>query len=1446
MSSQFMDNNNNSTEKKLYLHPKFLTPLGASSITAINPYNFFPQGIPGYTIQTNAFTESPFFHKNYNPLDNLSLNSDRTETKKIQINPKQQTLPIQGKIQERSILNRSDPISNIPENDRNIYPKRSEPDIFSTDIESKNPYSEANFEEIANTTDAQKLTADDCQNLQQKPIQTVSSEDLTTDDRSKTTSTEAFEQELDSDTPKLSPQNFPVQQRPIQTVLSEDLTTDDRPKTTSIQNLSQNESTSSHSIQQRSIQTKISNRLSTDGEHNDPSSETLQENKPRVTSKLNSASVSNQQKLIQTKTSDHLETRKEHKDPITETRDTVKSNFNAPEAGEQKAIQTASSNDLIIDKSPKTPSSETLRQNEPTQILSTQQRSIQAKTTDRLATEAHLTSHGTYILKQNEAAIDTQTLSSDPTTTQQRSIQAKTTNYLANDDRSKTSSKESLNTNLQSDTSRLKSDPPFTQQKLIQTKTTDRSTTESQTPNTEDLSQNEPTDNPPTQQRSIQIKTDNERKSSITEVLSPNLQSGTAKLSSDPFVQQKPIQTKIGDRQSLNLEVSSQDILKDTPKSSQPSSNLVTNREDKDPNLERENRSNDTLSKQERSIQAKTSDLLPTESEHRDLSLQTSDTVESNLNSLNASEQKPIQTSSSKNLVTKDRSKPLVNKPLSQNQLTETSKLSSIPLANQQKPIQTKAIDKLGTDSKPEDLNIVPDVSQSPSNAIQQGSIQTKVTTNNLASDWERKNPSIPSLKQNLGKNPNLTSISSAPQQRSIQNKTIDDLRTEDKSIAANTETSDTVKSNLNIPNDDEQNIIQTASLEQLPTEENSTIPSTKVLEREKDSDDTSTTLNPQLPIIQQKPTQNISNLSLTTNNNSTTPNTDNSLETNEAIDDIQTLSFNTTPIEQNLIQTKTDDRPTTNNTNANPQITDTVQSNFDTSEIIEQKEIQAPLARELPITDDRLSTPNTEVIKQDEQADTSILRSAPLFPQEQPIQNKTTEENTQHQADLALSETANTSTAQEVSIQTRKYTPPAITQKTIQTNSSHQLETDDEISTPSRDNLKQEQLDDTSVLNPVQFEDNFNDPLSFQGKLIQTNSSDRLKNNDNELSSDLHSGSCQRQGGANIARKKEEIDPLSSQQKSISIISSKELKTDGELTSQSTEYLREIEKNNSNELNPEPFISQREPIQTKIDRNLANESDRRSISEPRSARKNKIETNFSNIDSSLDNFSEPIQTFSKNYVKIINQSNLLDNLSENTQDLSRKFDNNGENNSKNLQNLSKKPDNQLTNKKPSLQQNESDNSSSEEVENVPESWSNIEELLAKSSIPDPPKDPAIDRRSVRSIIVQPLLQSENLTYKTASPELKFPINSSVSNSGRFENENQTIQTEPINDETAEELENSEFSERSTSIDSNKEDDDGDDDDLEVLAREIYWSIRQRIEIERERQGNYYSGTSGW
>ena len=206
--------------------------------------------------------------------------------------------------------------------------------------------------------------------------------------------------------------------------------------------------------------------------------------------------------------------------------------------------------------------------------------------------------------------------------------------------------------------------------------------------------------------------------------------------------------------------------------------------------------------------------------------------------------------------------------------------------------------------------------------------------------------------------------------------------------------------------------------------------------------------------------------------------------------------------------------------------------------------------------------------------------------------------------------------------------------------------------------------------------------------------------------------------------------------------------------------------------------------------------------------------------------------------------SALLDNLSENTQDLSKQFDNNENHRSKKVQNLSKKSEDRLRPKTHSLEQNESDNLSTEEVENIPENWSNIEELLAKSSPPDLPKNAPSMRQ--RSITVQPLLQSKNLTYENELSELDFTINRNVSNDRRVESENKIIQTEQINDETAEDLETYESSERSLNIDSHEEENDGNDDDLEVLAREIYWSIRQRIEIEQERQGNYYSGTSGW
>ncbi|MGA7954719.1 MAG: hypothetical protein WCA07_14495 [Gloeobacterales cyanobacterium] len=43
------------------LYPQFLMPVAAESLMAVNPFMFFPEGIPGYQLPENPFQESPFF-----------------------------------------------------------------------------------------------------------------------------------------------------------------------------------------------------------------------------------------------------------------------------------------------------------------------------------------------------------------------------------------------------------------------------------------------------------------------------------------------------------------------------------------------------------------------------------------------------------------------------------------------------------------------------------------------------------------------------------------------------------------------------------------------------------------------------------------------------------------------------------------------------------------------------------------------------------------------------------------------------------------------------------------------------------------------------------------------------------------------------------------------------------------------------------------------------------------------------------------------------------------------------------------------------------------------------------------------------------------------------------------------------------------------------------------
>ncbi|MDJ0727742.1 MAG: hypothetical protein QNJ38_21790 [Prochloraceae cyanobacterium] len=1475
-----MNNKNNTAEQKLYLQPKFLTSLGASSIMTINPPNFLSQEIPGYEAENNPFENSYFFYKNHNPLNSSSQNEIQpNKIDKYNIKFPQQNPSVQTKIKENSILNRSDLAPKSPDRapakgeispprDRIISPQRS--DISSTNIDI-NTARTTDFEAIK---DEEKFSpSDSAKNpIQTKLIQNFSREDLATEEHPKNYSKEALEAVKNSNISKFSSGNLPVQKQSKQNNLQEDLGTDVKYETAIAADLNRKESRDLPDLEQeQSIKINIIEDLMTADRHEARISENLQKNELNSAKlNLNSVPISKQQKSIQTRTdrnssgelvqiksaenispnlqndppklssnpdfqdkpvqnkSDSLQIDRKNTNSPSETKDPVKLHLTSSQARQKKLIQTSSFNDLTTKYFTKNNNSENLNKNELKNIYYTNRSvekilpntELKSKNIEPLITEISSKTKNKDVLKQTEA-IDTPKLTSQPFTVQHKLIQAK------KNKNHQISNREASNQNKSIDVSKSSSDK-FSAQSLQANKTEDL---ENNTEGKDRISEisKQLTATSYIQEKSIQT---NSNKDSITDDLKHNLSSHISRFNADYIVQQKPIQTRIKER---NSEVLSGNKSNDRTSNEQ---NLVQTkiddysktdekRENPNTNNLNQNESTDTSQsnytyaiERKQPIKAKIDKNLSTEADN----LLDKDTAPAKLDSTSVNIQKEvIQSSSFADLANNN-----LDIPATENELNKITTLNSDLLLPEQKKVQT-TIDRLASDchsvkEKPiqtsssndsvtyeagenkvtslnkswdrtkaidettnrdrEDIN-TPNENQNPS-------IQTK-EINNLSGDREKENTNIPSLKKNTNKNSNLTFIPSSSQEQPIQNN---NLTTEDKPIATNTENRYNVRSNLNTSNNDGQNIIQKSSIDDRSTKEKSII-----LEREeKESDYTLTTLlNSQTPIIQQLSTQNNPKESLADEDNS---------------------------LEQNLIQTKARDLHSrsrqglllsiTNNTNSKPQITDTVRS-----------QIQASPA-ELSTTGDLLSSSNKDATKESDRENKPISKhNSFLHSEGKPIQTlspddllsrKEEQQNTQSNPNKATNKAANTS--EGIAIQT----PEDRTKQTTQTSSSNKLETDEQILTSSKDNLDREELNDISVLNPLKLQDN-SDPLPIQEKSIQNLSSEKLVT-DNQLAKD----------SVNIARKKEEINRLLLQQKSIPIISSKQLETD-------------------NELNHEPFISQREPIQTKIDRNLANESDKQS-SERNSASKDKIETNFSNIDSSLDNSSKPIQTFSKNFeLKMTNRteqssdlakakSHSLDNLSENTQDLSKQFDNNENHRSKKVQNLSKKSEDRLRPKTHSLEQNESDNLSTEEVENIPENWSNIEELLAKSSPPDLPKNAPSMRQ--RSITVQPLLQSKNLTYENELSELDFTINRNVSNDRRVESENKIIQTEQINDETAEDLETYESSERSLNIDSHEEENDGNDDDLEVLAREIYWSIRQRIEIEQERQGNYYSGTSGW
>jgi hypothetical protein len=145
--------------------------------------------------------------------------------------------------------------------------------------------------------------------------------------------------------------------------------------------------------------------------------------------------------------------------------------------------------------------------------------------------------------------------------------------------------------------------------------------------------------------------------------------------------------------------------------------------------------------------------------------------------------------------------------------------------------------------------------------------------------------------------------------------------------------------------------------------------------------------------------------------------------------------------------------------------------------------------------------------------------------------------------------------------------------------------------------------------------------------------------------------------------------------------------------------------------------------------------------------------------------------------------------------------------------------------------------------QDIPDSWSSIAELLGEKTFTEQ-----------ESVIVQPLLESNPSGYESVSMNFIPSRDSISSTTDEFQVNspitpiqssvvNGIIQTDVATDvretpATPEEEIEEEIEERTPSQEET--------DRLEVLAREIYNLLRQRLEVERERQGQYYSGRLPW
>jgi hypothetical protein len=141
---------------------------------------------------------------------------------------------------------------------------------------------------------------------------------------------------------------------------------------------------------------------------------------------------------------------------------------------------------------------------------------------------------------------------------------------------------------------------------------------------------------------------------------------------------------------------------------------------------------------------------------------------------------------------------------------------------------------------------------------------------------------------------------------------------------------------------------------------------------------------------------------------------------------------------------------------------------------------------------------------------------------------------------------------------------------------------------------------------------------------------------------------------------------------------------------------------------------------------------------------------------------------------------------------------------------------------------------------NVPEKWSSIGELLSSTK-----------GTSQDSITVQPLLDSEFSGYESIEMNytpLESPsatIEEKPSNQGTNNSDTNHIQADFAQNTAStaniEAVPPTTESPPETNSVAEKE-----DDTLELLAREMYNLLRQKLEVERERTGKYYSGRFPW